>query len=187
MGPAYLIDVLCMYTANHVAAIMAEAYPDRMASEQKSPLRILHNLGRLGQKSGSGFYLYEKDKKGKAIKLLDPKVNEVIEPVILEHHSFTDEEIIQRLMIPMCLEVVRCLDDGIVSNPVDAEMGLIMGIGFPVFRGGALRYMESIGLNAFIEMAEQYQHLGNLYRVPLSLQALAQKGKSFFENAEVVQ
>jgi 3-hydroxyacyl-CoA dehydrogenase / enoyl-CoA hydratase / 3-hydroxybutyryl-CoA epimerase / enoyl-CoA isomerase len=187
MGPAYLIDVVGIDTACHVAAIMGAAYPERMASEHKSPLQLLNNNGRYGQKNGIGFYTYEKDKKGKPVKKIDAEVNDLLKPAITGNQTFTDEEIIERLMIPMCLEVVRCLDDGIVTNPVDAEMGLVMGIGFPVFRGGALHYMESLGLQKFIDLTSKYQDLGELYRVPLSLFTMAQKGRSFFATQESAQ
>ena len=184
MGPAYLIDVVGLDTACHAASVMADAYPTRMGGDQKSPVRLLHNQGRLGQKNGHGFYKYENDKKGRPKKMVDESVYELIKPSVTGSQTFTDEEIIERMMIPMCLEVVRCLDENIVTNPVDAEIGLLMGVGFPVFRGGPLRYMESVGLSEFLELTEKHQHLGELYREPLSLIAMAQKGRSYFDKKE---
>lgn len=184
MGPAYLIDVVGIDTAHHVSSIMGEAYPDRMAFSGESPISLLHACKRFGQKNGLGFYRYEQDRKGKPVKKPDDSVSAIIRPAILGQKEFTDEEIIERLMVPMCLEVVRCLDDRIVSNAVDADMGLIMGIGFPLFRGGALRYMESQGLPAFIAMAGRHAGLGNLYKVPESLQSRANAGQSFFTGGD---
>lgn len=180
MGPAYLIDVVGIDTAHHVASIMAEAYPDRMKSEGNSPLHLLFNAKRLGQKNNQGFYAYQLDKKGKKIKVVDDTSKVVIKDAVMSANSFTDEEVIERLMIPMCLEVVRCLHEGVVSNAVDAEMGLIMGIGFPLFRGGPLHYIESMGLAVFMEKAKKYQHLGGIYQIPASLTAMAEKGQLFF-------
>ena len=182
MGPAYLIDVVGIDTAHHVSSIMAEAYPDRMAFNGESPISLLHGQNRLGQKNGLGFYQYEKDKKGRPVKKTDERVNAIIKPAVSGHQTLTDEDVIERLMVPMCLEVIRCLDDNIVSTAVDADMGLIMGIGFPLFRGGALRYMENMGLPQFIQMAEKYQKLGALYHIPASLQNMAKQGKSYFGN-----
>ncbi len=54
------------------------------------------------------------------------------------------------MMTPLCLETVRCLEDGIVGTPAEADMALIYGIGFPPFRGGALRYIDAMGLEAFV-------------------------------------
>jgi 3-hydroxyacyl-CoA dehydrogenase/enoyl-CoA hydratase/3-hydroxybutyryl-CoA epimerase/enoyl-CoA isomerase len=85
------------------------------------------------------------------------------------------------MMIPMCIETVRCLDENIVRDPADADMGLIMGIGFPVFRGGALRYIDQMGVKAFCEMADQYADLGPLYHPTESLRQMAANGESFFK------
>lgn len=184
MGPGYLIDVVGIDTACHAASVMAEAFPDRMGGDDKSPVNILNNHGRLGQKNGKGFYRYQEDKKGKPVKKPDPEVYDLIKPAVNDQQTFTDETIIERMMIPMCLEVVRCLDENIVESPIDADMGLLMGIGFPLFRGGAVRYMESVGLSRFVEMADQYRHLGALYHAPESLIKKAELGQSFFANKE---
>ena len=184
MGPAYLIDVVGLDTASHAASVMAEGFPDRMASNETTALELLFKAGRLGQKNGKGFYAYEMDKKGKPKKSLDNSVEAIIQPAIKGSQAFSDEEIIERMMIPMCLEVVRCLDEKIVSCAIDADMGLLMGIGFPLFRGGPLRYLESIGIQNFLDMTNKYQHLGELYREPVSLLAMAEQGKSFFAQEE---
>lgn len=182
MGPAYLIDVVGLDTADHAADTMAEAFPDRMGGNKESALHYLYAAKRYGQKNGLGFYRYENDKKGKPKKLADDCVLELIKPAITSDSAkdISDEEIIERLMVPMCLEVVRCLDEGIVANAVDADMGVLMGIGFPLFRGGAVRYMENIGLATIVEQAKKYQHLGGLYAVPLSLIEKAANNESYF-------
>ena len=61
--------------------------------------------------------------------------------------TLSDDDIIARMMIPMCIETVRCIDEGILRDPADADMGLVMGIGFPVFRGGALRFIDQTPLS----------------------------------------
>ena len=62
---------------------------------------------------------------------------ELIEPHVGDSAEFEAEEIVTRMMIPLCTEIVRCLEDGIVGSAVEADMALIYGIGFPVFRGGS--------------------------------------------------
>lgn len=182
MGPAYLIDVVGLDTADHAAETMAEAFPDRMGGNKESALHLLYQQQRFGQKNGLGFYRYENDKKGKPKKLFDENVIELIKPAVTSDSAknISDEEIIERLMIPMCLEVVRCLDEGIVANAVDADMGVLMGIGFPLFRGGAVRYMDNMGLANIVEQAKKYQHLGGLYSIPQSLLDKAQNNQSYF-------
>jgi len=84
------------------------------------------------------------------------------------------------LMVPMCLEVVRCLEEKIVSSVSEADMALIMGIGFPPFRGGALRYIDSIGTAAFVELCDKYASLGALYTPTEKLREKAAKGERFY-------
>ena len=163
---------------------MAEAFPDRMCANQDSAVELVFKAGRLGQKNGKGFYQYIADKKGKIVKTVDAEAKTLIAPVVTGNQTFTDQEIIERMMIPMCLEIVRCLDEGIVSNAIDADMGLLMGLGFPLFRGGPVRYMESQGLAAFVESTKKYQALGELYAAPQSLVEKAAKGESFFGTKE---
>jgi len=151
MGPAYLMDVVGIDTGHHAAAVLAEGYPDRMGLDFKSASTILYENERLGQKSGSGYYRYQKDKKGKPRKQVDGSALELIAQVAQGSRDFSDEEVRERMMIPMCLEAVRCLEEKIVSSAVAVDMGLIWGIGFPPFRGGALRYIDSIGAPAFVQ------------------------------------
>ncbi len=182
MGPAYLIDVVGIDTGVHAANVMAEGFPERMDTPAGSAMQLLYDKQYFGQKNDRGFYLYELDKKGKQKKIFDESVLSIIAPSVTGNTSFTDEEIIERLMLPMCFEVVRCLEENVLTNPVDADMGLLMGLGFPLFRGGPLRYMESIGLSTLIKMASKYQSLGKAYEPPVLLKELATQNKSFYQS-----
>lgn len=180
MGPAYLMDVVGMDTAFHARDVMAAGFPDRMQEERETCVDALFKAERLGQKNGKGFYAYELDKKGKQQKLVDESVAEVLTPIVYEQRELSDEDIINYMMIPLCLETVRCLEDGIVETAAEADMGLIYGIGFPQFRGGALRYIDSIGVAEFVALADQYAELGALYQPTEKLRAMASNGESFF-------
>ncbi len=105
---------------------------------------------------------------------------EVLKPIVYEQREVTDEDIINWMMIPLCLETVRCLEDGIVDTAAEADMGLIYGIGFPPFRGGALRYIDSVGVARFVALADQYADLGALYHPTAKLREMAKNGQSFF-------
>jgi 3-hydroxyacyl-CoA dehydrogenase/enoyl-CoA hydratase/3-hydroxybutyryl-CoA epimerase/enoyl-CoA isomerase len=159
---------------------MAEGFPDRMKDDRRSAIDVLYEAKRLGQKNGKGFYAYEADKKGKQKKVADPSVLEVLKPIVYEQREVTDEDIINWMMIPLCLETVRCLEDGIVETAAEADMGLVYGIGFPPFRGGALRYIDSIGVAEFVALADQYADLGALYHPTAKLREMAKNGQSFF-------
>lgn len=65
------------------------------------------------------------------------------------------------MMIPMINEVIRCLDEGIIASPAEADIALVYGLGFPPFRGGVFRYLDTIGLAQFVANAEQYSELGH--------------------------
>ncbi|MFA5939358.1 MAG: fatty acid oxidation complex subunit alpha FadB [Sinimarinibacterium sp.] len=182
MGPSYLQDVVGIDTSHHVGDVLAEGYPDRMSNKEfKSALDVMYDNKRYGQKNGIGFFKYEEDKKGKPVKKVDPQTAELIASVQPKgKKDFTDEEIVDRLMIPMIIETVRCLDEGIVETPTEADMGLIMGIGFPPFRGGALKYADTIGLKTILEKCAKYASLGKLYEPTASMKKMAAEGQLYF-------
>ncbi|MBD1588105.1 fatty acid oxidation complex subunit alpha FadB [Pseudomonas typographi] len=180
MGPAYLMDVVGIDTGHHGRDVMAEGFPDRMKDDRRSAIDALYDAGRLGQKNGKGFYVYETDKKGKPKKVADPSVLDVLKPVVYEQRELTDDDILNWMMIPLCLETVRCLEDGIVETAAEADMGLVYGIGFPPFRGGALRYIDAIGVAEFVAQADRYAELGPLYQPTAKLREMAAQGQRFF-------
>lgn len=180
MGPAYLMDVVGIDTGHHGRDVMAEGFPDRMKDERRTAIDALYDANRLGQKNGKGFYAYETDKRGKPKKVADASVLEVLKPVIYEQREVSDEDIINWMMVPLCLETVRCLEDGIVETAAEADMGLVYGIGFPPFRGGALRYIDSIGVAEFVAIADRYAELGPLYQPTEKLREMARAGQRFF-------
>ncbi|MDX1590062.1 MAG: fatty acid oxidation complex subunit alpha FadB [Oleiphilaceae bacterium] len=179
MGPAYLLDVVGMDTAKHANEVMGEGFPDRMKDDNKSAIDVMYENKRLGQKSDAGFYRYELDKKGRQKKVVDEESYKLLKPIVQKQEEFTDEQIIERMMLPLCIETVRCLEDGIVETPAEADMGLIFGIGFPPFRGGALRYIDDMGLDAFCKMADKYKDLGPLYQPTEGMREMAKAGKKF--------
>ncbi len=180
MGPAYLLDVVGIDTAHHAREVMAEGFPDRMKDPNRNALDVMYEAERYGQKNKKGFYVYEEDKRGKPKKVLDDSVYGMIKPVIVEERELTDEQIIERMMVPLCIETVRCLEDNIVDDPSEADMGLIYGIGFPPFRGGALRYIDSFGMEEFCRIADQYADLGPLYHPTDKMRDMAKKGDKYF-------
>jgi len=180
MGPAYLLDVVGMDTADHAASVMAEGIPERMAKVENDPVTLLFKEERLGQKNAKGFYNFSKDKRGKPKKDAAPEAYELIKPHQAEASEFSSEEIIARLMIPMANEAIRCLEEGIVASAAEADMALIYGLGFPPFRGGIFRYIETMGLANFVELADKYAHLGPIYQITDGVRQMAAEGKSYF-------
>jgi len=180
MGPAYLMDVVGMDTAVHAAGVMAEGFPDRMQPDFATTTQVLVEHKRFGQKTGSGYFTYAPDKKGKPKKSPDPQTYELIKGVVADRREFAPEEIVARCMVPMVNEVARCLEEKIVASPQEADMALIYGIGFPPFRGGACRYVDQTGVAEFVALADKYASLGKLYEAPKLLRDMAAAGKKFF-------
>jgi len=181
MGPAYLLDVVGMDTAVHANEVMAEGFPDRMAREGKTAIEAMYENERLGQKNGKGFYAYELDRKGKQKKVIDDAAIGLVKELAGDSREFSDEDIIARMMVPLCMETVRCLEDNIVGTPAEADMALIYGIGFPPFRGGALRYIDAMGVAEFVALADSLaSELGALYAPTERLREMANAGETFY-------
>ncbi len=180
MGPAYLIDVVGLDTGVHGAEVMAEGFPDRMKPDYKGGIKHLFENNRLGQKNGVGFYKYETDKKGKPKKLADNATYELLKAVQTDSRQVDDQEIIDRMMIAFCNETVRCLEDNIVASAGEADMAMIMGVGFPPFRGGPCRYIDQIGVANYVELCNKYAHLGKAYEAPAKLVTMAANGETFY-------
>jgi 3-hydroxyacyl-CoA dehydrogenase/enoyl-CoA hydratase/3-hydroxybutyryl-CoA epimerase/enoyl-CoA isomerase len=181
MGPAYLIDVVGIDTGVHGAHVMAEGFPDRMKPDYKGAIEIMYENKRLGQKNSVGFYSYTLDKKGKPAKVVDPVSYELIAPMVTgEKREFDPQEISDRMMIAFVNETVRCLEDNIVATAAEADMAMIMGVGFPPFRGGPCRFVDQMGVAAYVAKCDQYAHLGKAYEAPQMLRDMAAANKKFY-------
>ncbi len=182
MGPAYLLDVVGLDTAVHAQQVMAEGFPDRMAPERKGAIEALVDAGRLGQKNAQGFYDYVPDGKGKPRKQPAAEVAALIQPLVRQTAEVTDEQIVERMMLPLCIETVRCVEENIVASAAEADMGLIYGIGFPPFRGGALRYIDHLGVANVCRQAEAYANLGRLYLPTEGMQQMAATDQRYYQS-----
>ncbi|CAH1534278.1 dodecenoyl-CoA delta-isomerase, enoyl-CoA hydratase, 3-hydroxybutyryl-CoA epimerase, 3-hydroxyacyl-CoA dehydrogenase [Vibrio rotiferianus] len=180
MGPAYLLDVVGIDTAHHAQAVMAQGFPERMGKQGRDAIDALFEADKYGQKNGNGFYSYTIDRKGKPKKTFSKEILPVLADVCADKQDFDEQTIIQRMMIPMINEVVLCLQEGIIATPQEADMALVYGLGFPPFRGGVFRYLDSVGIAEFVAMAKQYSELGAMYQVPQMLIDMAAKGESFY-------
>lgn len=180
MGPAYLLDVVGLDTAVHAQGVMAEGFPERMTKTFKPAPDVLYDAGRLGQKNNQGFYNYEKDKKGKPVKVATEESYALLAPHVAGKQEFSDEEIVARMMVPMATELVRCLEEQIVASPAEADMALVYGLGFPPFRGGVFRWLDEQGLEQFVNQAQQLSHLGPLYQVTDDMKKRAKDGATYY-------
>ncbi len=180
MGPAYLIDVVGIDTGAHAGQVMAEGFPDRMTLDFKTATEVMFENERYGQKNGKGFYEYVEDKRGKPRKTVSEETYRLIEPVVGKRQEFDREDIIARMMLPMATELARCLEEGIVGTPAEADLALVYGIGFPPFRGGVFRWMDTVGLAHIAEASKKFAHLGRTYELTEGMQAKLAAGETYY-------
>ncbi|HXD97794.1 MAG TPA: 3-hydroxyacyl-CoA dehydrogenase NAD-binding domain-containing protein [Candidatus Acidoferrum sp.] len=149
----------------------------------KSPVadRICE-LGRFGQKTGSGYFKYE---KGDRTPIPDPDVEKIIVDVATEQgitrRHITDEEILQRLLYPMVNEGAKILDEKIAIRASDIDVIWVYGYGWPVYRGGPMFWADQIGLRALRDKMVEFQKAsGDAFWTPSPLlNRLADEGKGF--------
>ncbi len=180
MGPAYLLDVVGLDTAVHAQKVMAQAYPQRMASDTDNVINSLVKAQRFGQKNGHGFYTYQPDKTGKLQKLNDADITSIIAATSNTGKEFSEQEVIERLMIPMINETILCLQEGIINTAQEADTALVYGLGFPPFRGGICCYLQQLGINNYIAMSKPYAELSPLYHVPELLMQMVASNATFY-------
>jgi 3-hydroxyacyl-CoA dehydrogenase/enoyl-CoA hydratase/3-hydroxybutyryl-CoA epimerase/enoyl-CoA isomerase len=158
MGPAYLLDVVGIDTAHHASAVMAKGFPDRMPLHEDDSVAILFRANRFGQKNGKGFHVYTLDAKGKPKKEIHPEIYSILgQTPGAPQADVTDAEIIDRLMLPFVFESARCLSEKIVDTAAELDLAMLSGLGFPPFRGGPMRYAESIGAKTLFEKGNELQ------------------------------
>ncbi len=176
MGPITLCDVVGLDTSLFAGRVMAEAYPDRFLS---SPLmEALVKAGRLGQKSGAGFFVY-RDKSGRGDP--DPAFDAILAPLITNPQTMDAETLTLRMFLPMVLEATRILQEKKVRDPRDVDLGLIFGVGFPPFKGGLLFWADTIGTPKIVELLKPFESLGERYRPTPLLLELAAAGRRFYD------
>ena len=174
MGPITLNDLVGLDTSLYAGNVVNTAFAGR--ARQTRVLGELVKAGRLGQKSGAGFYSYAKGSRG----VDDPAFAAILERVRTERRTFTQEEITDRLFLPMLIEASLVLSEGIVREPADVDMGLILGIGFPAFRGGILRWADTLGPGKVLEKLKHYEGLGPRFQPTEQMKRLAAEGKGFY-------
>ncbi len=178
MGPITLYDVVGMDTALYAGRVMRDAFPDRCVESPLLPAMV--EAGRLGQKSGVGFFNYKGGKRGKGVP--DPTVQEIIKPLVRQQKEFSTEEIQNRLFLPMVLEATRILEEKIVRDPRDVDLGLIFGTGFPPFKGGLLFWADQLGAAKIIELLKPLESLGPRAKPTPMLLEMAKQGRPFYDH-----
>lgn len=180
IGPFALADLAGM-------DIMAAARAARVArmSPREQQCNIVDRLvaaGRLGQKSGAGYYVYDENRKASH----DPAVDELLDAHRKEcgftARTITDEEILERCLFAMVNEAARILDEGAAARPGDIDVIWTNGFGFPTYLGGPMFYADQVGLPKVKAALDKYAGLvGDQYFKPAALiERLVAEGKGFY-------
>jgi len=173
MGPCRLIDTIGMEVAYHAGQALAAAFGDRLAPARS--LAALAKSNRPGQKGGRGFYLYE----GARPKGIDSSV--YADMGVSSPRSDPDPARARdRTILAMVNEAARVLEDGVVTNAADVDLGMIMGAGFPPFRGGLLKYADDRGLQEiFATLSALADAHGSRFEPSALLAQLAEADETF--------
>jgi 3-hydroxyacyl-CoA dehydrogenase/enoyl-CoA hydratase/3-hydroxybutyryl-CoA epimerase len=178
MGPIRLLDEVGLDVAVHVLETMRQGYGDRMFSP--NILSKMLEAKRLGKKNNAGFYDYNGD---------DITPHSGVRNILGITESKREaqlEAIQERLMLRLVNEAVRCLDEGVAGTPgkeaaEQIDLGTVMGMGFPPFRGGLIRYAESLGAKAIHEALKKLESKeGKRFEAWSGIYKRAQNGASFY-------
>ncbi|WP_428825121.1 fatty acid oxidation complex subunit alpha FadB [Azonexus sp. IMCC34842] len=181
MGPAYLMDVVGIDTGCHVFDVISAGYPEHMPKQERNALAVMVANKRYGQKNGIGFYRYENDPNGKPKKTVAEDSYQLLKSIqSAQPKEVSDQEISERMMLSSILEAARALEDGVVATAGELDVAMLLGIGYPQYLGGPLKYADWLGLAKIVELGEKYAHLGPQYRVTEKIRDMAAGGVGFY-------
>ena len=178
MGPLRLVDEVGIDISTHAGQSLHEALGDRLSPSP--PLVALADSGRLGKKGGVGFYRYEKGKE----KEVDPEIYAVLSGAVpAARTTLGEREIRGRLVLAMVNEAARVLEESIVQRASDVDLAMIMGTGFPPFRGGLLRFADTIHSRTILSRLEELEKQHGARFAPADLiRRLARENRGFYES-----
>ena len=173
MGPLAVTDEVSLSLGIHIyesdPTPNKPAYQKRMYELQKD---LVENYGRKGKKWGKGFYDYPVGEKKRLWAGLGEKFDSKVD-------ALDKETIANRMLHRQALESFRCLEEGVLTSTMDGDLGSVLGWGFPIYTGGALSYIDFVGIKKFVADCDGFeQRFGPRWKVPDSLRALAAAGKS---------
>jgi len=180
MGPFTLADTVGIDIGAKVAISLEQAYGERM--QVALLLNSLQQEKLLGKKSNAGFYLYNNNKKTS----VNPKIAEIlqkIKPQLAKYEQKPDKQaIISRCIYSMINEASKCLEEQVIANAKQLDLAMIYGTGFPAFRGGLLRYADSVGIVKIVETLQQLQQIyGARFAVSDLLLSMAKNNTKFYD------
>ncbi len=174
MGPFELMDQVGLDTAAHVGDVLQQAFGERIGARES----ILHRMveqERLGAKNGKGFYRYRNGKPTTP----DPAVYELAGSPA--PRDLPPETLQERMVLAMVNEAALCLEEGVARSPRDVDMAMVMGTGFPPFRGGLLRHADATGIPIVVDRLSRLADAhGARFRPPDLLDEMVRTQSRFY-------
>lgn len=175
VGPIQLLDEVGIDVGSKITPVLQQAYGERFAAPDA--FAAVLNDGRKGRKNGKGFYLY--GSRHRQQKKADPSLYALLGIKPLAKQS--EAQIAERCVMMMLNEAVRCLDEQVIRQPRDGDIGAVFGIGFPPFLGGPFRYLDQFGaaqaVNTLNRLKQQY---GERFTPCQALENATQEQKKFY-------
>jgi 3-hydroxyacyl-CoA dehydrogenase/enoyl-CoA hydratase/3-hydroxybutyryl-CoA epimerase len=174
VGPVKLLDEVGIDVGTKIIPFLVEAFGERFTAPSAFD-KVLSD-GRKGKKNKKGFYDYEGKKPGKEV---DESIYELLG--LSPSSKLSEKEVAERCVLMMLNEAARCLDEGVIRNARDGDIGAIFGIGFPPFLGGPFRYMDTLGIKHVVARLNHYSTaVGDKFAPANVLVKMAESEKSFY-------
>jgi len=174
MSPFLLADEVGNDVGYKVAKILESAYGERMHCPEI--VQLMAENGLDGKKNGKGFYLYAKKNHEP-----NPEIQQLLTAFHPANTFVSDQDIKDRMVLSMINEASRCLAEKVIASPEYLDMALVMGTGFPPFRGGPLKYADEVGLGLIIERLKSFESaFGPRFSPSESLLKMESEGKTFY-------
>jgi 3-hydroxyacyl-CoA dehydrogenase/enoyl-CoA hydratase/3-hydroxybutyryl-CoA epimerase len=180
VGPLSLSDEVALDLGLKIMkATEADLGPNAINPDQKKLMvEMVEKQGRLGRKNSKGFYDYPE--KGKGQKSLWPGLS-ALQPKQLDPDTLDVEELKQRFLVVQAVEAARTVEDHVITDPREADVGSILGFGFAPFTGGTLSYIDFMGTKKFVELCRKLEaKYGSRFTPPKLLEEMAAKGETFY-------
>ena len=180
VGPITLLDEVGIDVGGKVGLVLSEALGIRMTPSEA--MRRVVSAGRLGRKGRSGFYKYDEGgKKGDVDNSIYQIIGAGARASAGQHVGIPAEEMVRRCVLAMVNEAALCLQEGILRNVRDGDVGAVFGIGFPPFRGGPFRYIDTLGAATVVRQLQELNNRHSPRFVPADvLVEMAKSGRTFY-------
>ena len=179
VGPITLMDEVGIDVGYHIMTgdLIQHFIATRKGVKTSDGITKMYEAKYYGRKNKKGFYKY--DENGKNMRELDDNVYSFFGGN--NRKKFDDKEIYERIGMSMVSEAALCLQEGIIANPLDGDVGAVFGLGFPPFRGGPFHYMDTLGLQATVDkFNELAKNHGDRFLPPQILLDKAKAGETFY-------